>query len=40
MFGIGQFTAVINPPEAAILAVGTTSSEPVVQTASWPPASG
>jgi pyruvate dehydrogenase E2 component (dihydrolipoamide acetyltransferase) len=31
MFGIDQFTAVINPPEAAILAVGTTSSEPVVQ---------
>jgi pyruvate/2-oxoglutarate dehydrogenase complex dihydrolipoamide acyltransferase (E2) component len=25
------FTAVINPPEAAILAVGTTSSEPVVE---------
>jgi pyruvate dehydrogenase E2 component (dihydrolipoamide acetyltransferase) len=31
MFGIDQFTAVINPPEAAILAVGTTSSEPVVR---------
>jgi len=30
MFGIDQFTAVINPPEAAILAVGTTTSEPVV----------
>jgi len=30
MFGIDQFTAVINPPEAAILAVGTTSPEPVV----------
>jgi pyruvate dehydrogenase E2 component (dihydrolipoamide acetyltransferase) len=31
MFGIDQFTAVINPPEAAILAVGTTSPEPVVR---------
>jgi pyruvate dehydrogenase E2 component (dihydrolipoamide acetyltransferase) len=31
MFGIDQFTAVINPPEAAILAVGATSPEPVVR---------
>jgi len=31
MFGIDQFTAVINPPEAAILAVGTTNEEPVVR---------
>jgi pyruvate dehydrogenase E2 component (dihydrolipoamide acetyltransferase) len=31
MFGIDQFTAVINPPEAAILAVGTTNQEPVVR---------
>ena len=30
MFGIDQFTAVINPPEAAILAVGATAREPVV----------
>jgi pyruvate dehydrogenase E2 component (dihydrolipoamide acetyltransferase) len=30
MFGIEHFTAVINPPEAAILAVGTVTSEPVV----------
>jgi pyruvate dehydrogenase E2 component (dihydrolipoamide acetyltransferase) len=30
MYGIDQFTAVINPPEAAILAVGTTTAEPVV----------
>ena len=30
MFGIDQFTAVINPPEAAILAVGATTREPVV----------
>ena len=32
MFGVDQFTAVINPPEAAILAVGTTKQEPVVRT--------
>jgi pyruvate dehydrogenase E2 component (dihydrolipoamide acetyltransferase) len=31
MFGIDQFTAVINPPEAAILAVGTTNEEPIVR---------
>ena len=31
MFGIDQFTAVINPPEAAILAVGATKQEPVVR---------
>lgn len=30
MFGIEEFTAVINPPEAAILAVGTIRQEPVV----------
>jgi pyruvate dehydrogenase E2 component (dihydrolipoamide acetyltransferase) len=30
MFGVGQFTAVINPPEAAILAVGAAEPEPVV----------
>ncbi len=30
MFGVEQFTAIINPPEAAILAVGTTTTEPVV----------
>lgn len=30
MFGIDEFTAVINPPEAAILAVGTAREEPVV----------
>ena len=30
MFGIDQFTAVINPPEAAILAVGAALPEPVV----------
>ncbi|GAA3774515.1 hypothetical protein GCM10022240_27900 [Microbacterium kribbense] len=30
MYGIDSFTAVINPPEAAILAVGSTVDEPVV----------
>jgi pyruvate dehydrogenase E2 component (dihydrolipoamide acetyltransferase) len=30
MFGIDSFTAVLNPPEAAILAVGSTADEPVV----------
>ncbi len=30
MFGVEEFTAIINPPEGAILAVGTTSREPVV----------
>jgi pyruvate dehydrogenase E2 component (dihydrolipoamide acetyltransferase) len=30
MFGIDSFTAVLNPPEAAILAVGSTVDEPVV----------
>jgi pyruvate dehydrogenase E2 component (dihydrolipoamide acetyltransferase) len=31
MFGVDQFTAVINPPEAAILAVGATKQEPAVR---------
>ena len=31
MFGIDQFSAVINPPEGAILAVGTVREEPVVK---------
>ncbi|GAA1578107.1 dihydrolipoamide acetyltransferase family protein [Leucobacter aridicollis] len=30
MYGVEQFTAVINPPEGAILAVGAAVSEPVV----------
>jgi pyruvate dehydrogenase E2 component (dihydrolipoamide acetyltransferase) len=30
MFGIEEFTAVINPPEAAILAVGAVMDKPVV----------
>jgi pyruvate dehydrogenase E2 component (dihydrolipoamide acetyltransferase) len=31
MFGVDHFTAVINPPEAAILAVGAAKAEPVVR---------
>ena len=31
MFGIDEFTAVINPPEGAILAVGTMAPKPVVR---------
>lgn len=31
MFGIDNFTAVINPPEAAILAVGAATDEPYAQ---------
>jgi pyruvate dehydrogenase E2 component (dihydrolipoamide acetyltransferase) len=31
MMGIREFTAIINPPEGAILAVGTTRKEPVVK---------
>jgi pyruvate dehydrogenase E2 component (dihydrolipoamide acetyltransferase) len=30
MFGIDSFTAVINPPQAAILAVGAVNDVPVV----------
>jgi pyruvate dehydrogenase E2 component (dihydrolipoamide acetyltransferase) len=30
MFGVEQFTAIINPPESAILAVGATTREPAV----------
>jgi pyruvate dehydrogenase E2 component (dihydrolipoamide acetyltransferase) len=31
MFGIDEFTAVINPPEAAILAIGAAAQKPVVR---------
>jgi pyruvate dehydrogenase E2 component (dihydrolipoamide acetyltransferase) len=31
MFGIDSFAAVINPPQAAILAVGAISERPVVR---------
>jgi pyruvate dehydrogenase E2 component (dihydrolipoamide acetyltransferase) len=30
MYGIDEFTAIINPPEAAIMAVGAITSKPVV----------
>ena len=30
MFGVKEFAAIINPPEAAILAVGAVRKEPVV----------
>ncbi len=30
MFGIDQFTAIINPPEAGIIAIGAVESKPVV----------
>ena len=30
MFEVSEFTAIINPPEAAILAVGAVSKSPVV----------
>jgi pyruvate dehydrogenase E2 component (dihydrolipoamide acetyltransferase) len=31
MFDIDQFTAVINPPEAAILAIGSITQKPVIE---------
>src|SRR5215217_4215559 len=31
MFGIDEFTAVINPPEGAILAIGAMSAKPIVR---------
>ncbi|GIV44437.1 MAG: hypothetical protein KatS3mg035_1560 [Bacteroidia bacterium] len=31
MFGIEEFTAIINPPDACILAVGAIVEEPVVK---------
>jgi pyruvate dehydrogenase E2 component (dihydrolipoamide acetyltransferase) len=31
MFGFVEFTAVINPPEGAILAVGSMTAKPVVR---------
>jgi pyruvate dehydrogenase E2 component (dihydrolipoamide acetyltransferase) len=31
MFGIEEFTAIINPPNAAILAVGAAAQKPVVE---------
>ncbi|MCG8670478.1 MAG: 2-oxo acid dehydrogenase subunit E2 [Pseudomonadales bacterium] len=32
MFGVDEFSAVINPPQAAILAVGAVTKQPVVET--------
>ena len=29
MFGVSRFTAVLNPPQAAIVAVGATEERPV-----------
>jgi pyruvate dehydrogenase E2 component (dihydrolipoamide acetyltransferase) len=31
MFGIDEFTAVINPPEGGILAIGAATAKPVVR---------
>ncbi len=31
MYGVEQFVAVLNPPQAAILAVGATEDRPVVR---------
>jgi len=33
MYGVDEFTAIINPPEAAILAVGAIKDVPVVEDA-------
>ncbi|HEU5423435.1 MAG TPA: dihydrolipoamide acetyltransferase family protein, partial [Nitrolancea sp.] len=38
MFGVDDFTAIINPPQAAILAVGTITIEPVYQDGQFKPA--
>lgn len=37
MFGIDQFTAIINPPEGAILAVGGTETKPVWENGQFVP---
>lgn len=37
MFGIDQFTAIINPPEAGILAVGGTETKPVWENGQFVP---
>jgi len=31
MFGINEFTAIINPPEGGILAIGAMTAQPVVR---------
>ena len=37
MFGIDEFTAIINPPDACILAIGSIQKTPVVgwENCSW-----
>ena len=40
MFGIEQFTAIINQPESAILAVGAVRDEPVVRDGAVVPGKG
>ena len=37
MFGIDQFTAIINPPESAILAIGSMETKPVWENGTWVP---
>jgi len=37
MFGIDQFTAIINPPESAILAIGSLETKPVWENNTWVP---
>lgn len=37
MFGIDQFTAIINPPESAILAIGGIATKPVWENGAWVP---
>lgn len=37
MFGIDQFTAIINPPESAILAIGSVETKPVWENNAWVP---
>ena len=37
MFGIDQFTAIINPPESAILAIGGITTKPVWENNAWVP---
>lgn len=39
MFGIDEFTAIINPPDSCILAVGGIRKEPVWENDAWVPAS-
>jgi len=37
MFGIDQFTAIINPPESAILAIGSLETKPSWENNAWVP---